>query len=212
MPGLNETPVGSRSPWRRIGLVVALVIGVVALVFFAGALIEVSGTPTALGARERALLPAIDAFSAQMAGHTPEQSRGRTSKTVFADGSYDLSFVYTDAGTPGAPYVEYRVTVEPTVFQAIATSLMLWYGTAYGLDFASTIDFEVRRRDDLFAWGDASRYGFIEGDGHAVGNLLVARRGRVVVLLLVTGLHYDDPFTFFNVVAPLLEPLEALSP
>jgi hypothetical protein len=67
-------------------------------------------------------------------------------------------------------------------------------------------------RNDLFRWGDRSRFGIVKSDGLPRGNLFVARKDRFVFHLVVVGVYFEDSEAFADLVMPALLHIESSRP
>jgi hypothetical protein len=70
---------------------------------------------------------------------------------------------------------------------------------------------ELSERNDLFAYGDKSRFALIESDGEPVGNVFAMCRSRTAMLVLFVGIYFDDADAWRALIEPRLEALAALA-
>ena len=69
----------------------------------------------------------------------------------------------------------------------------------------------VEERSELFQWGAFSRFGVLTTDGVPFGNVFLARRGSLVVYLLLAGVYFDEGQSVSELLTPYLEKLDRLS-
>lgn len=69
---------------------------------------------------------------------------------------------------------------------------------------------DLTERDDLFRYGEKSRFALVENDGEPVGNLFNMCRSRTALLVMFVGLYFDDADLWRELVTPHLEALAAL--
>ncbi len=124
-------------------------------------------------------------------------------KRRYPDGTLWLEFVGEHENDTEYVWVYSSLDVESTSADAAA----LYHMTAL-----EPSDFETER-DEGFNWGDRSRFRhLLDDDGARVGWSLLAKRGKKVIEITVTGLVFDpddDPLEF---VEPFLERMAAYEP
>jgi hypothetical protein len=64
-------------------------------------------------------------------------------------------------------------------------------------------------RNDLFTYGEKSRFALVEHEGRPVGNLFAMCRSRTVMLVMFVGLYFDDTDSWRALIEPSLKALEA---
>ena len=69
---------------------------------------------------------------------------------------------------------------------------------------------EVSDRNDLFRYGEKSRFGRVENAGKPAGNVFAMCRSRTAMLVMFVGLYFDDADSWRALIEPRLEALEAL--
>jgi hypothetical protein len=174
-----------------------------------GALFNLTGTNVALAAGERDLVLDIAHLTSWMSEYTPDPAAESVSKTRYIDDSYEIEYVYDVPEDDGAPYLSYTVTFEPTAGDATTTYVSLWGGTRFGFYVFGEVQVEVQEKNDLYQWGDESRMGLLLANGQPFGNVFVARKGKRVVYLLVSGVYFDDKESLTELLSPYMARLEA---
>lgn len=164
-----------------------------------------SGTAVALTAADAALLPERPAIALAVGRQRLEGSEQRT-RTDYAGGSSVLEYRFQGSGDDSHLFVRIAVQREASALAARLAMAGLWDRTLEELQ-ASEAGFALVPRDDLFNWGEASRFGHLQLHGRARGVVLIARAGADVFHLLGIGFGFDDHFKLVMLVAPLLEAL-----
>ena len=99
-------------------------------------------------------------------------------------------------------YVSSAAEIAPTVRSARESFILDIGAFKTGVAIGSG---ELQPREGLLTIGE-QRYGaIIRQEGRPVGNVFVARQGRVVHTLLLTGIYFDEPGDGDELFKPLLE-------
>lgn len=200
-------------PWLWIlGLVPVGLVGVLAAFLALGALFNMTGSEETLAPGERELLLDIGHLAAWMQGYAPNLAGETVTKTRYLDHSYEIQYTYEIPEDESAPYLSYMLNFEPTETDANSTYFSLWGGSRIAFYAFGAADVQVDENDDLFRWGDESRFGILRSRGRPFGNVFVARRGKTVVYLLVTGIYFEDGQSVSALLTPYLERLGAGTP
>ena len=69
---------------------------------------------------------------------------------------------------------------------------------------------EVEEHDDMFRYGEQSRFAIIATEGMPAGNLFAMCNGRTTYLLMFVGIYFVDPEVWRDFITPHLEALSAL--
>ena len=191
-----------------LGLAGAALLGLLLLVGD-GVLFMVTAQDEALSADDEAALLTVSVLAEWMEDYSPDLSKETLSKTRYLDRSYDVDYEFDDAGNDVAPYLMCSVTVEPKLsdalisYKAMQTGLNIGFGSQAG---ASQVE-----RNDLFRWGDRSRFCILEADGTPVGNSFTAVKGKRVFMVTFSGVFFDDPVAIRDLLVPHLDALERLA-
>lgn len=212
-PTPRPAPRRSRpQPWFWILILVP--VGIVAslgVVVGLGALFNMTGTNVALAAGERELVVDISHLRGWIPGYTPNPAGETLSKTRYIDDSFEIEYVYDLPEDDEAPYLSYTVTFEPSESDASTTYVSLWGGTKVAFYVFGEVQVEVQEKNEIFRWGDESRFGLLLAGDRPFGNVFVAKKGKRVVYLLVSGIYFDDSESFSDFLTPYLDRLDTFS-
>ena len=198
-----------RRPWLLPVLIVGGILvlvaagaGVLVLLYFFGS------TEVEVSAADRALMLDITAVAEWMEDYSPELDHEVVVKVRYLDRSYEIDYTYDVPDDEHAPYLNYTVSEDVSSKDALASYLMLWSATKIGFLIIGDVKITVDQRDEIFRWGDRSRFGLVQADGAPLGNLFVAQKGRYVVYLLLTGVYFDETGPITELLSPYLAKLE----
>jgi hypothetical protein len=177
-----------------------------------GVLFNATGTEEALAPGERELVLDIGHLTAWMEGYSPNLASESVKKTRYIDRSYEIQYTYEVPDDDSAPYLSYLLNFEPTETDANSTYFSLWGGSKVAFYAFGAVKVDVDEKDDLFRWGDESRFGILRAEGRPFGNVFIARKGKTVVYLLLTGVYFADSESVSALLTPYLEKLDSLSP
>jgi hypothetical protein len=186
---------------------VSLAASVVALIGL-GALFNFTGKEVALDEGERSLVLDISHLAAWLPDYTPDPAGETLTKRRYIDDSYEIEYVYDIPDRDDAPYLSYILSFEPSEGDASTTYFSYWGGTRIAFFAFGQVEVEIDEKNDLFHWGDESRFAVISSEGSPFGNVFVAKKGRTVVYLIVSGVYFDDAENASGFLAPYLERLE----
>jgi hypothetical protein len=68
---------------------------------------------------------------------------------------------------------------------------------------------DLTDRNDVFRYGEKSRFGLIENEDGPVGNVFHMCRSRTALLVMFVGLYFDEPGAWEELISPQLRALEA---
>jgi len=156
---------------KRSGIAAALLLlaGAAALALLAGQRLGRSGETVPLAAADHGLLLETARLDEAWPGAALDPGRAEQRKTVFDGDETLLEYRYRGAGEAQGLFVRQAVYLEPSPLWARLTAWWLWGQTERELEQGGGGDFTLTRRDELFAWGDASRFGYVELGGRARG-------------------------------------------
>jgi len=106
------------------------------------------------------------------------------------DGAVELSYEYDDPADD-APYLNTSLHYEPKLSDSVTNFTVLWHSAKLGVKLSDTKT-QVDEQNDLFRWGDSSRFAFLTHHGARSGMIFCARKGRRVYLLMTGGFVLED--------------------
>jgi hypothetical protein len=174
-----------------------------------GALFNLTGSSVALADSERELIVDISHLTGWIPDYSPDFTGESLKKTRYIDDSYEIEYTYELPDDDEAPYLSYTLTFEPSEGDAGTTYTALWGGTKIGFAIFGEVEVEVKEQNEIFRWGDDSRFALLYASGQPFGNVFVARKGKRVVYLLVSGIYFDESESFSSFLSPYLEKLDA---
>lgn len=200
-PVLNLSADDSNSPEdpaprQRSGLKLTLIVvplgllGLVLLIAVAGFVFEMTKKSVPVTAEDRAAIVDAKQVADRFEGIEVQADLGKYEKFSFLDGSEQLQYEYVAADL----VVECTISTARTASDASAEYAVLWTSIGVGLKIGSgETAVELEERNELFKWGDASRVGVVKHDGEATGIVIIARKGKTVIMLMISGVSFDDP-------------------
>ncbi|MEQ9504390.1 MAG: hypothetical protein RIT81_46465 [Deltaproteobacteria bacterium] len=195
-------PAPKRSPGKIIAAVVAVIAVLIVLNIGFGVLMVMMADEQPATAAERELL--IDVSLVEEAlDFEADPTKASAKRLKYFDGSLELDYTYDDPRET-APFLTHVISYERKSSDALAT-----YGTQWGsakLMLAATgEDISIVEPADGYRWGEQSSFGIITAGGDPVGNVFVARKGKMVVYIIFSGVFYDDAEAFESTIEPYLE-------
>jgi hypothetical protein len=186
---------------------ISLVASLIALVGL-GALFNLTGKEVALDEGERSLVLDIAHLAEWMPEYTPDPAAEKVIKRRYIDDSYEIEYVYDVPDRDDAPYLSYTLSFERNEADASTTYLSYWGGTRIAFYAFGEVEVEVNENNELFRWGDESRFALLSSEGTGFGNVFLAKKGRTVVYMLVSGIYFDEAENASGFLSPYLERLE----
>ena len=148
----------------------------------------------------------IDELALWIENFSPDSSKESLEKTKDFDNSYNIAYEYDDSLTENAPYLYYDISVQPTKSDAVLIYNSLKIGAWIGSG-----DHKEIVRDDLFSWGDESKFYLLQTeDGSTFGNSFFARKGKLTVGVIISGVYFDRSEDIHDLLDEKLEALEHL--
>jgi hypothetical protein len=126
-------------------------------------------------------------------------------------GSHEISYEFEtpDSEVDNALYLSVTLTVERQLPDALLAHNIERTAILGGLRVAGIVTREVK---DFYEYGDSSAFYVLEKDGNAVGNVFSARDGRKICLIVLSGMYFDDPATWAELIEDKLERFSAYDP
>ena len=214
----SQHPLG---PQKRGRSVIWWVLGAIALGFggiVAGCagiamLYSFSEKEEPLTARDRAMLVTAADVDALVEGGLRLSSSAETTSKLRSslDDAVTLEYEY-DEGEEGEFYMSSTVSVDPSESDARLTYSAFGIGADIGFSLSGEDEIEEKERNDVFKWGDQSRFVIYFYDGAPVGNLFITRKGKRVFFLLLWGVFFDEHDAFDDLVGEKLRKLSSYNP
>ncbi len=113
-------------------------------------------------------------------------------KTRFFDGSSEITYEFQtpDSERDHSLYVNVTLTFERKTSDAMVSHGTEKTALKYGLKLGGI---EAREIEKFHEFGDSSEFYVLEKDGNPVGNLFSARQGTKVYSLVMSGMYFEDP-------------------
>ena len=205
LPG--ERPARKKRRWIWIipGIIVIGILGIVAI----GLFFEMTATDLDVTDADRAAVLDIGELRDWIEDFTPEMTQEVWSKKRYIDGSIELDYEYDEPDNENAPYLSCTVNFDRKPSEAKITYLASWNSMKIGLGLN---DARVDERNDLFSFGDPSMFGLLMSGDEPFGNALAARIGSKSVLIVFSGVYFDDSEALAELLEPTLKSLEAYDP
>ncbi|MHC4177369.1 MAG: hypothetical protein ACYSWU_07675 [Planctomycetota bacterium] len=196
-------------------LLLAIPLGMVAVIVFVvgiGALYVFTATEEEVTAEDRRLVVDIQTLAGSLEDFVPDPNNETITKQRYFDRSYEIEYEYIDPDDDYEPYLYCCVTVERKHSDALTSYVAVWQASKLGLRWGADAEVKIVERNELFRWGDQSRFAIVMVDGEPGGNLFVARKGKVVVGVMLGGVYFDEAEGFSGFASPALSSIENLRP
>lgn len=202
-----------RWPWV-VGIVVAGCVGLIAVaaLLVSGALDDIISKEVPLTADERDLMLDADEIAEWVEGFSPDPAKEKVSKRVYYDGSRAIEYQYEHEWEDGVLYLYHSIFWERSLKDAKTVYTPMWGSAQVGVKLGGGSAATIEEQHGFFDWGDVSRFGILKAEAGPFGNLFVARSGQAVVYLFVSGIYFDDPETFAELLTPYLEMMQEFEP
>lgn len=119
------------------------------------------------------------------------------------DGSVALEYEFEAPAELALPYLYSSAERHTSSADACMSHLAGGFGAQLG-------GMELRERDDVFAFGDRSRFGQLVVDGLPYGNFFSMCHGRSAFLFILGGVQSDDGAVWSALLGPVLEGVAAI--
>lgn len=132
-------------------------------------------------------------------------------RVKYFDGSHELTYEYQtpDSEEENALYLNVTVSVENSTSDARTSHGAEEIGLTIGLK-ANGI--KAREIKDFYVYGDSSKFSVLENDGKPIGNIFTTRKGKRVFVMILSGMHFEDPAAFKELIEGRLIKFSAYSP
>ena len=150
----------------------------------------------------------IDELAIWIENFSPDSSKESLKKTKDFDNSYNIEYEYDDSLNENAPYLYYDISAQPTKSDAVIYGSGLKIGASIGYGYG---DAKEIPRNDLFGWGDESKFCLLQTeDGTTFGNSFFARKGKLTVFFIISGVYFDRSEDIHDLLDEKLKALERL--
>lgn len=190
-------------PKRRIGLIIGLVVGLPFLM-----MVGCVGLGLAMNAMadEKPASPADMKYVLQAKEFEPyiedfkaTTTAGKATRIDNIDDSWEISYEYEDDEIYLMSSFIHESSAEDAKYSYSGQQI----GTSLGYA-GSEVEIEEVERDDLFKWGDESKFYVLQINGQPAGNRLVARKGGNVVYIIFSGVYFDEAEWIHELLDPYL--------
>jgi hypothetical protein len=132
-------------------------------------------------------------------------------KTRYFDGSHEITYEYETPETEedDALYLNVTVTFEKRASDALISHGTEKAGMTTGLRIAGIKSREI---ENFYKYGDSSTFYMLEKEGKPVGNMFSVRHGKKVYLIILSGMYFDDPAEWRELVEEKLQKFSAYTP
>lgn len=120
------------------------------------------------------------------------------------DGSYAVTYEFQGPG--GLPSLYSTAERHASDAEACSSFSAVNFGLSLGLG-----DDELVIRDDLFRFGDKSRFGLVMADGKPVGNYFAMCRGNASFMVLLAGIYFDDGKQWEELIGSTLDAVGSMN-
>jgi len=133
------------------------------------------------------------------------------SKTRYFDGTHDVTYEFEtpESEAENALYLSVTLTFERKRSDAFLAHGIEKTAIIAGLSVAGLESREVK---DFYEYGDSSTFYILEQDGSPVGNVFSLRDGNKIYLIVLSGMYFDDPAAWADLVEEKLERFSAYEP
>ena len=182
-----------------IGIPVLLMVGCVAMAVGFNAMADEKPATTA----DKQLVLKAEDLEPYLDGYHATPSKATATRIEQIDDSWEIDYEYED----DTIYLMSVYTHENSAEDAKYTYSGQQVGTSFGYA-QSGADIKEVERNDLYKWGDESKFYLIQKNGQNLGNRLVARKGGKVVYIIFSGVYFDDPHWIHELLDPLMKRIE----
>jgi hypothetical protein len=120
------------------------------------------------------------------------------------DGSIYINYQF-DPPEGGSLSVTSRAELHPSNDDACSS----FSAANLGIGIGALGRLKVRELDDVFKYGDKSRFAVIERKGKPVGNLFNMCRSRTTLFVIFVGVYFEERSSWEKLMTPALEALAA---
>lgn len=191
-------PEKKRSGWKVLWIVLGAIGAVILLLLTLGLGFTLLQKDLPVGEQDKQVVVQADVFEEWLEGFTFDAGNETWEKLKNIDGTYELSYEYDS----DMLYVSCVVGVDGSRSDAKVSYVAMDTGSEIG---AGLEDMKYVDRPGLLRYGDKSRAALITMDGDNVGNYFACRKGKNTIVILWTGVYFEDRDAFRDIVEPVLD-------
>jgi hypothetical protein len=203
----EDPPIKKKSGWKILGMIVSIPLVLILFVVSSGLLYELTAEELPVTANDKLVLLTFEDFADWELDVEKDQGTETFIKQKYFDDTYYLEYEFEAADF----YVFCSVDVDTSASGAEGTYFGAEAGTSIALGLE---DAEMRERNDLLTWGDESKCALLieTKTNGTYGNYFIARNGKYVIELFITGVYFDGPGDLEELLKPVLDKLSAYQP
>ncbi len=126
-------------------------------------------------------------------------------KQQWFDGTFTIEYEFQAAAHLRLPFLYSIAETHASNIEACVSYSAGNVGLPLGLG-----DVELSVRDDLFAFGDKSRFGLLMVDGEPAGNYFAMCHERTSLMIVLSGFYFDNGELWGELLAPTLDALSSV--
>ncbi len=191
-------PEKKRSGWKVLWIVLGAIGAVILLLLTLGLGFTLLQKELPVGEQDKQIVVQADVFEEWLEGFSFDAENESWQKLKNIDGTYELNYEYDS----DMLYVSCMVGVDDSRSDAKISYVAMDTGSEIG---AGLEDMKYVDRRGLLRYGDESRAALIRMDGDNVGNYFACRKGKNTIVILWTGVYFEDSQAFRDIVEPVLD-------
>jgi hypothetical protein len=189
-----------------------ILLGTVGLVVCAGALFWFTATDQPITASDQEVIVAAEDLVAWVPGLEIDPGNESLRKRKHIDGSVEIEYEYEAVDGTSPFYLNSSVSYERNASDAVTCYSSMWTAAIVGLKIGGGSGFSVDERNELFQWGDRSRFGLLMSDGDAVGNIFVMQKEERCFTFMLSGIYFDEEAAIAELLTPVLANVDRHAP
>lgn len=207
-PGFGPQPMyyPPQRPKRKVWLIVLLAVGIPILLLVGFVMLGVAMNATAdetpASPSDRQLVMTAKEFEPFMEGFQAESQYETAIRREYIDSSWEVEYIYESDDFYMMSVYSHEANAEDASYTFSGQQI----GTSIGY---SGEDLDEIERNDLFRWGDESKFYLIKSGGNLIGNRLIARKGGKVVYIVFSGVYFDEAQWIHELFDPYLARISA---
>ncbi len=200
-------PAYAPPPKKKTWLIVLLVLGipVAMIVLAAAAIVGYAALADESPATEQDLQVVLKAadITPYMVEYTPQPATESGNRIIYPDRSGEIEYEYDDGGQL---YVYSIYSFDRSDSDAKGSYSAYQFGAGLGMRGE---DITEKEANHLLSWGDQSACYLLVYEGNPIGHRFIARKGKKVVNFTFSGVYFEDPEVFRELMTPVLSRVAA---